>query len=71
MKLVAAAERQLLKRLFGRCLHQFSWPHSGERRMAAVGSRSKMVSKINADVSPRNGNIPVHISSESEHRCPR
>ena len=30
IKLVAAVERPLLKRLFGRCAHQFSWPHSGE-----------------------------------------
>jgi hypothetical protein len=28
MKLVAAAERELLKRLFGRCSHRFSLPHS-------------------------------------------
>ena len=27
MKLVAAVERELLKRLFGRCSHRFSWPH--------------------------------------------
>jgi hypothetical protein len=33
IKLVAAVERPLLKRLFGRCAHQFSWPHSGENGM--------------------------------------
>jgi hypothetical protein len=30
IKLVAAVERPLLKRLFGHCAHRFSWPHSDE-----------------------------------------
>src|SRR5213596_534597 len=35
---------------------------SGFRRTAVVGSRSRIALKINAEVSPRNGSVPVHIS---------